>query len=142
MLGLGVSAAHVVVEFNGHVFTGDLAANLVHGWLELGRPDEWLKRLDEISALNPDFVHPGRGPSGDGRVLVRQRDYLENVIAEVTAERKRSGGKGPNDAAVERVLGRLTKRYVGYQFVIFAENGIPAVWREQLAPASGKKAGP
>jgi hypothetical protein len=31
---------------------------------------------------------------------------------------------------------------VGYQFVIFAENGIGAVWREQLAPAPGKKAGP
>jgi glyoxylase-like metal-dependent hydrolase (beta-lactamase superfamily II) len=138
VLGAGCSEAHVVVEFEGHVFPGDLVANLAHSWLEIGKPDEWLKRLDEISALNPDFVHPGRGPSGDGRVLLRERDYLENVIAEVSAERKRAGNKGPTDEAVERVLSRLTKRYVGYQFTIFLENGIAPVWRAQMAKGAKK----
>jgi glyoxylase-like metal-dependent hydrolase (beta-lactamase superfamily II) len=63
--GPGCSEAHVAVEWEKHLFVGDLVASGAHSWLEIGKTDEWLKRLEELSALQPDFVHPGRGPSGD-----------------------------------------------------------------------------
>jgi len=133
VLGAGCSEAHVVVEFEGHLFVGDLVANLSHSWLEIGKIDEWLQRISEIRELKPDFIHPGRGPSGDDRLLDRQEDYLRTVLAEITAERRKPGSAGPTDQAVERVKQRLLKKYVGYSYVLFLDFGIPAVWRQQAA---------
>ncbi|MEM9492734.1 MAG: MBL fold metallo-hydrolase, partial [Myxococcota bacterium] len=83
VLGPGCSEAHVVVEHQGHVFVGDLIAGMGHSWIELGLLDEWKARLDEIAALDPERVHPGRGPSGSAALLTRQRAYLDRVIAEM-----------------------------------------------------------
>jgi glyoxylase-like metal-dependent hydrolase (beta-lactamase superfamily II) len=64
VLGRGCSEAHVVAEYNGHLFGGDLLVSHTHAWLELGHVREWLRRVDEMEALHPRRVHPGRGPSG------------------------------------------------------------------------------
>jgi glyoxylase-like metal-dependent hydrolase (beta-lactamase superfamily II) len=140
VLGPGCSEAHVVVEFDGHLFPGDLVANGGHSWLEIGKLDEWLRRLAEMRELEPDFVHPGRGPSGDARLLAREKEYLETVIAEVSAERKRAGpGAPPDPKALERIKERLVQRYTGYSFAIFVEGGLAAEWRRQVAAAKREK---
>src|SRR4051812_41269502 len=62
--GPGCSGAHVAVEWDRHLFTGDLVTNLNHSWLEIGEVDAWLERMHELQSLQPKAVHPGRGPSG------------------------------------------------------------------------------
>lgn len=133
VLGPGCSESHVVVEWEGHVFVGDLVANKSHSWLEIGRTDEWLKRLDEIAALSPRFVHPGRGRSGGPTLLSDEREYLQTVIDLVAAEKPTMP---PDEAAMQRVRAAMERRYPGYRFPVFLEIGLPAEWRRQ-APAGG-----
>lgn len=135
VLGPGCSEAHVVLEFDGHLFAGDLIATGNHSWLEIGRTDEWLKRIDEMKALKPQFVHPGRGRSGDDKLLRQEEAYLKEVIATVAAEKPRLGLDGKLDAAadkaLERVKSKLEERYPGYGFSVFLDIGLPAEWRRQ-----------
>lgn len=128
VMGAGTSEAHVVVEWEGHVFVGDLVGNGVHSWLEIGRTAEWLQRLDEIRALKPDYVHPGRGPSGDDRLLDMEANYLRFVMDAVAAE-KPTGE--PDKEALARIKTRVEERFVGYRYAIFLEIGLPAEWRRQ-----------
>jgi glyoxylase-like metal-dependent hydrolase (beta-lactamase superfamily II) len=134
VLGAGCSEAHVVVEYDGHLFTGDLVANNAHSWLEIGKTDEWLKRMDELQALKPKFVHPGRGPSGTAGLLEQERAYLERVIAEVAAERPQ--GELAAEAR-ERIKSRLFAAYPGLRFGVFLEIGLPAEWRRQAQASAG-----
>lgn len=128
VLGPGCSEAHVVLQFEDQLFVGDLVANGAHSWLEIGRTDEWLRRIGELEALRPRFVHPGRGPSGGPELLTRQRAYLEQVIALVAAERP----AGPPDrAALARVRAALERRHPQHRFPVFLEIGLPAEWRRQ-----------
>jgi glyoxylase-like metal-dependent hydrolase (beta-lactamase superfamily II) len=141
VLGAGCSEAHVAVEFENHLFVGDLVASGVHSWLELGHTDEWLKRIDEFKALKPEFVHPGRGPSGDARLLLQEENYLKFVIAAVAAEKPtpQSATNGQMDAALARVRNKIDERFLGYRFGVFLDIGLPAEWRRQvqaLAPAA------
>lgn len=130
VMGPGVSEAHVVVEWEKHVFVGDLVANGSHSWLEIGKTPEWLARLDEIEALEPEHVHCGRGFSGDARLLQAERAYLKTVMAEVAAEKP---VRPVNDDALTRIKERLEARYVGYRFAVFLEIGLPAEWKRQAA---------
>jgi glyoxylase-like metal-dependent hydrolase (beta-lactamase superfamily II) len=138
VMGAGCSEAHVVVEWEGHLFPGDMVANGAHSWLEIGRTDEWLKRLDELEALEPDYVHPGRGPSGDARLLLRERDYLQRVIDEVAQERRRTPAATPSEKALERIKQRIRERYVGYTFAVFLNIGLPSEWARQTLAAKKK----
>lgn len=132
VLGPGCSEAHVVVEWEGHVFVGDLVANKSHSWLEIGRTDEWLQRLDEIAVLKPRFVHPGRGRSGGADLLAAEREYLQTVIDLVAAEKPTLP---PDKAAMERVRAEVERRYPGYRFPVFLQLGLPAEWRRQATAA-------
>jgi glyoxylase-like metal-dependent hydrolase (beta-lactamase superfamily II) len=134
VMGPGCSEGHVVVEYEGHLFPGDLIANNAHSWLEIGKTDEWLKRLDEMKALNPKWVHPGRGPSGTAGLLDMERAYLERAIAEVAAVKPQ--GK-PDDAALERIRSRMMAAYPGYRFDVFLNIGLPAEWERQARAAGG-----
>lgn len=125
VLGAGCSEAHVVVEYRKHVFVGDLIASLHHSWLEIGKLDEWLKRLDYIQKLQPDMVHPGRGPSGGPELVTRQIAYLKKVKELILKERPRGE---PNDAKIARVQKQLEKLYTAYGHEYFLEIGLPAVW--------------
>ncbi len=137
VLGPGCSDAHVVVEHRGHVFVGDLVAGLGHSWLELGMLDEWHERLDEIAALEPEAVHPGRGASGGAELLTRQKAYLDQVIALVRAEKPRPDTpEEAKKAALERVARGIFDAHPGLGFPIFVEIGLPAVWDRQAAQAA------
>ena len=138
VLGAGSSEAHVVVGYEGHAFVGDLVSNGAHGVLELGKLDEWLERMKDLRAMRAEFIHPGRGPSGDARLLQRQIDYLKTVMDEVAAERKRAGAH-PHIKSYDRVRAQIIDRYVGYQYPVFLEHGILAEWARQVADTKGKK---
>lgn len=133
VLGPGCSEAHVVLEWDGHVFVGDLVAHNAHSWLELGRTDAWLDRLAEIEALSPRHVHPGRGRSGGPELLAAQREYLRAVIDLVAAEKPTMP---PDPAALARVRAAIEQRYPDYRFPVFLELGLPAEWQRQ-ADAAG-----
>lgn len=132
VLGPGCSEAHVVLQLEDQLFVGDLVANGAHSWLEIGRTDEWLRRISELEAMRPRFVHPGRGPSGGPELLTNQRAYLEEVIALVAAE-KPSGP--PRSDALARVRAQLEQRHPTYRFPVFLEIGLPAEWRRQAGGA-------
>lgn len=139
VLGPGCSEAHVVVEYKKHVFVGDLVAGMGHAWLELGLVDEWLARLDEIAALEPEDVHPGRGPSGGAELLARQKAYLKTVIARVDEEMSRAetpdrgAAARDKDAALKRVNEGLLADFPKYPFERFVELGLPSVWDRRVA---------
>ncbi len=128
VLGAGCSEAHVVVEFRGHIFTGDLVANGHHGWLELGRTEQWHKRLNELKALKPLHVHPGRGASGDARLLDAMAAYLRRVSGIVAAAQPQGE---PSDAAVADVVTSVKAAFPRYGYPVFLWIGVPAEWRRQ-----------
>jgi hypothetical protein len=125
VLGPGCSEAHVVVEFEKNIFAGDLITSLNHSWLEIGKIDEWLARLEYIRKLGPEYVHPGRGPSGGPEVLDRQVQYLKKVKELVLKERPR--GK-PNEKILSDLQKKLEDLYPLYGNEYFLEIGLPAVW--------------
>jgi len=132
VMGAGCSEAHVVLQFEDHVFVGDLVASEAHSWLEIGKTDEWVKRIGEIEAMQPRFVHPGRGASGGPELLTNQKKYLEEVITLMAAEKP--AGE-PNKEALGRVKAQLEQRYPRHRFAVFLELGLPAEWRRQAAQA-------
>lgn len=135
--GPGCSEAHVVVEHDGHVFVGDLVGNGTHAWLEIGEAEEWLARLDEIKAMSPRFVHPGRGGSGGPELLDQQAKYLRTVLEEIAKEKPTLPIPG---GALDRVQERIMKIYPGLGYPLFLEFGLPALWRkaaQRSAPPAG-----
>ncbi len=127
VLGAGCSGAHVAIEFEGHLFAGDLVAQGFHGWLELGMLDEWLDRLDELADLEPKFVHPGRGASGGSELLTQQTRYLKNVIRIVRAHGPQPGKKLSAEEH-EAILSEIRAAYPAYAYWGFVDNGLDAVW--------------
>lgn len=137
VLGMGCSAAHVVVEYEGHVFAGDLVGNETHAWLEIGEVEQWLTRLDEISALKPTSVHPGRGVSGGPDLLAWETKYLRRVLDEIAKENPSLPlAKG----AVERVKNRILEAYPKLGFEVFLDVGLEEVMKKQAAKAASKPA--
>lgn len=128
VLGAGCSGAHVVVEFEGHLFVGDLVANGAHSWLELGQTEPWLARLAELRALTPKQVHPGRGLSGGARLLDLEEAYLRRFSA-IVADEKPTWP--PDGAALIRTQQRLEREFAGYDFPVFLQIGLPAEWKRQ-----------
>ncbi|WP_158502315.1 MBL fold metallo-hydrolase [Vitiosangium sp. GDMCC 1.1324] len=128
VLGPGCSDAQVVVEWEGHLFTGDLVANGTHAWLELGHQHEWLQRLDELERMNPRQVHPGRGGSAGPELLARQRAYLEKVIELVRASEPTLPVR---DEAVAEAVKRVKAAYPDLGYAVFLQVGMPEVYRRE-----------
>jgi glyoxylase-like metal-dependent hydrolase (beta-lactamase superfamily II) len=128
VLGPGCSEAHVVMEWDGHLFPGDLIANGTHSWLEIGRTDEWLRRIEEMKALKPRFIHPGRGLSGGPDLLDQEERYLRKVIELVAAEHPRLP---PDKEAIGRAKKRIVEAYPDLDFPVFLNIGIPAEYARQ-----------
>lgn len=139
VLGPGCSGAHVALTWEGHLFAGDLVASGAHSWMELGLSDQWLARVDELAALRPTHVHPGRGASGGPELLAAQAEYLRGVQARVSSEHAKltAGGHAPSEAEVEQALARvrtaIEREYPGYGFAVFLKIGLPAEWRRVAA---------
>lgn len=133
VLGSGCSPAHVAVEWEGHLFVGDLIANGTHSWFENGRADEWLHRLDELRALKPRWIHPGRGLTGGPELLDRQTEYLRTVIETVAAERQ----KGlPHREALARITEKVTQRYPHHRYPRFLPMLLGAELTRQTAEST------
>jgi glyoxylase-like metal-dependent hydrolase (beta-lactamase superfamily II) len=132
VLGSGCSPAHVVVEWEGHLFVGDLVANGTHSWFENGNADEWRKRLEDLRALKPKWIHPGHGPTGGPELLDQQREYLDTVVEAVAAEHPR-GRSTPE--AIARITDRVTQRYPDRDFPRFLPMFLGAEWARQSALA-------
>ncbi|MCY1078924.1 MBL fold metallo-hydrolase [Archangium lansingense] len=128
VMGPGCSDAQVVVEWEGHLFTGDLVANGTHAWLELGLQHEWLQRLDELARLNPRHVHPGRGPSAGPELLSQQRAYLEKVIELVRAAEPTLPVR---DEAVAEAVQRVLATYPKLDLAVFLRVGMAEVYRRE-----------
>ncbi|MCA9710120.1 MAG: MBL fold metallo-hydrolase, partial [Myxococcales bacterium] len=124
VLGPGCSGAHVALEWEGHLFVGDLVANGAHSWMELGLSDQWLARIDELQALGATHVHPGRGAWGGPELLTAQGEYLRRVQTLVAAEHAALHGRGePSEAEVDEALARvrqtLEQEHPGYRYGVF-----------------------
>lgn len=130
VMGPGCSDAHVVIEWEGHLFTGDLVASQSHSWLELGHTEEWLQRLAELRAMHPLYVHPGRGPSGGPELIDAEDRYLREVMAHVAAEKPRDSPPPPG--AIERIKQALVAEYPSYDYDVFLDIGLPAEWDRQV----------
>ncbi len=128
VLGAGCSEAHVVVEHGGDVYVGDLVANQHHSWLEIGKTDQWLERLEEIRRLRPSRVFPGRGKPGTARLLDDEETYLKKVIAVVASERPTLPIP---ETSLERAKRAIVEAFPGYGFPVFLEIGLPAEWERQ-----------
>lgn len=130
VMGPGCSEAHVVVERvdDKALFVGDLVANKNHSWLEIGKTDEWLKRIDEMRRLSPSKIHPGRGAAGPASLLDDEEAYLKKVIAIVGAEKPTLPGK---DEAIERAEKAIIDAFPSYGFPVFLKIGLPAEWERQ-----------
>lgn len=133
VLGEGCSDAHVVVQFEDNLFVGDLVTIGFHSWLELGHLAGWIERIKELEAMEPTYVRTGRGGSGDGDTLRRERAYLETALAVFRAE-KPTPGKKLTPAMEQRILKALLSKYPSYDYPKFIENGIAASWAELTRP--------
>lgn len=130
VMGAGCSEAHVVVERpdTRDIFVGDLVANQNHSWLEIGKTDEWLKRVDEMKKLAPKRVFPGRGQPGGASLLDAEKSYLEKVVSIVAGEKPTMP---PNEASFERAKKNIIDAYPSYGYQVFLEIGLPAEWERQ-----------
>jgi hypothetical protein len=133
VLGSGCSPAHVAVEWEGHLFVGDLIANGAHNWFENGRTDEWLRRLDELRALHPKWIHPGRSLTGGPELLDRQTEYLRTVIEAVAAERQQGL---PHREALARLTKKVSQRYPQSRYPMFLPMLLGAELIRQAAEAA------
>lgn len=132
VLGKACSGAHVVVEYEKHLFVGDLIASLGHSWLELGHVDSWLKTLTFLNSLTPDFVHPGRGPSGGSELIEREKRYLDRVKELVKKSKKKK------DIALKEIYDVMVSENPGYENPYFLELGLEAVWDNVRASGSSR----
>jgi glyoxylase-like metal-dependent hydrolase (beta-lactamase superfamily II) len=127
VLGAGCSEAHLAVQFEDHLFVGDLATKGFHSWLELGLLDEWVKRLDELMLLKPKYVHTGRGASGEGDILSREKEYLV-AVQEIVSAKKPRPGKVLSKSLAKEIRGEIVARYPAYDYPLFISNGLEALW--------------
>jgi glyoxylase-like metal-dependent hydrolase (beta-lactamase superfamily II) len=130
VLGKGCSDAHVVVEYKGHLFPGDLVTNDFHSWLELGYLEEWLATLSQLRALEPEAIHPGRGPAGDAGLIAQEQGYLQSVLRIVRQARPRGA---PSEKRLEALQTKIESAFPGYSYPLFVGNGLEAIWKRQAA---------
>jgi cyclase len=113
--------------------TGDAAVNgprnkLLDAWIA-----NWAKVLDKALALQPKFVLPGHGAMGGPEILVGQRDFLLELMADV----RRQAARGVKPDAMHLQLSGQASHW---------EPANPAAWRQDIETAyleitSGKPAG-
>jgi glyoxylase-like metal-dependent hydrolase (beta-lactamase superfamily II) len=128
VLGKGTSGAHVVAQFRDQAFVGDLINPTNHAWLELGLIGDWLVRLEEIRAMNPTNIHPGRGASGGPAMIDTQAAYLKQVRTWVR-EALQPGDLGWFNKL--RLARKIESAYPSLGYPIFMRDGLAAVWKSE-----------
>jgi glyoxylase-like metal-dependent hydrolase (beta-lactamase superfamily II) len=130
VLGRGASGAHVVVQHARNVFVGDLINPENHAWLELGLIDDWLQRLEDIRAMSPAKIYPGRGATGGVELIDPQAAYLKQVQIWVREE-KPSGD--PGWFTKLKLQRKIEQAYPNLGYPIFMRDGLAAVWKTEAA---------
>lgn len=97
--GGGHSASDAILHAPeaGVAFLGDLLFVGVQPFLADGDPEEYLRILDRIEALDATTLVPGHGPVGSAKDLGIMRDYVR-ALEKAAVEARRSG-HGPTEAA-------------------------------------------
>lgn len=72
------------------LLVGDLVFNGRAPWMGQADFPTWIAALTELSTWDVDTVIPGHGPVGGKEILLDQRQFLENFVADVQ-EWKRAG---------------------------------------------------
>ena len=62
------------------LFTGDLVGVESHLNLMRGDPQNWLRTLDRLDALEPQQVVPGHGPAAGPEAIATARLYIETLL--------------------------------------------------------------
>jgi glyoxylase-like metal-dependent hydrolase (beta-lactamase superfamily II) len=139
VMGPGCSDAHVVVEYDGNAFVGDLVTIGFHSWMELGHVDEWLKRLEEIGEWDVKYIRTGRGGTGEIDALDREVRYLQTVKSVITKyARAHPGKKRLSDADKSALVQAMVDRFPAYDYPKFVENGLDALWEGVKLPSASK----
>jgi hypothetical protein len=128
VLGQGASGAHVVAQYLDKVFVGDLINPNNHAWLELGFIPDWLARLDEIRALKPAKIYPGRGAMGGPELIDAQAAYLKQVRQWI----RESLAPGDLGWLRRQLLQRkIEAAYPALGYPTFMRDGLAAVWKAE-----------
>jgi cyclase len=97
--------AYVWIPEEGVLFTGDLVFHGGTPFALSGSPAGWLRALDEMSALDPQVVVPGHGPTGGPELFRPVADYLAFLLE--AAEDAHRAGRPALEAARGLDLGRF-----------------------------------
>jgi cyclase len=97
----------VVIEEEGVAFTSDNVFCGVHTWLQEADPGAWLRALDDLRALDVQWLVPGHGRVCDRSYLDQQEAVIREWVAYVQAGIDRGLSR---DEAMDR-LTDLTDRF-------------------------------
>lgn len=121
-----MSAAHLLIDFDGHLFTGGLISDGAHIWPG-GDTGRWLERLEEIRKfVNPRVIHPGRGHAMAGETLLARQERYLRVVQKAVAD-VYSGGE-ITDQDKKDIKAAIVQQYPDYAFDRFLRYVIPAEW--------------
>jgi glyoxylase-like metal-dependent hydrolase (beta-lactamase superfamily II) len=133
VLGPGCSGAHVVLQSGDDFFVGDLVNPANHAWLELGLIDDWIARLEELRAMKPKRIYPGRGPAGAAELIDRQIEYL-HFVQQTVRESEPQGELG--FWRKMWLAWQVENRYPQLSFPGFMRDGLPKVWEAEVRRAA------
>ncbi len=126
--GHSASDALLLVPDQGVVFLGDLLFIGFQPYLGDGDPEEYLRILDKIEALDATHLVPGHGPVGTPKDLQTMREYVR--AAQKAAAEARASGADPKEAAKAPIPSR------------FDRMKWRAFWAENVEELSRKGSGP
>ena len=127
---------HLVVTWEGHAFVGNLVANGHHGAVDGVHVEAWRTRLDEIAALEPRRIHPGRGASGGPVLLSRQREYLDEIMRIA----RTSIPEVPiAEDALPKIVERAQARFPRLQSIDLLRQSLPALYRHIAGDREGSR---
>jgi glyoxylase-like metal-dependent hydrolase (beta-lactamase superfamily II) len=118
--------AAVIVEDEGVVFTSDNIFCKVQTWIQEGRPDHWLKSLDELRRLREDTFVPGHGPVCGKSYLNEQGAFIEEWVDYVRSGIERGMNK-------DECVANLTAFTDRYPMDVAQEGMAPHVMRLNVA---------
>jgi len=124
----GVSKSHLLIELDGHLFTGNLVVNKYHPWPG-GDSRQWLQRLDEIAQhIEPRVIYPGRGYPMQGDVLIKQQSQYLKGLQQAVA-RVYTGGE-ISELDKQDITQAMNKSYPHYGLDRFLRYLVPAEWKQ------------
>jgi glyoxylase-like metal-dependent hydrolase (beta-lactamase superfamily II) len=135
-MGPGCASAHLVVEYDGQLFAGDLVGGPVHPVLAGGSLDAWFQRLRELRALKPRKVFPASGEPGGMALIANQMIYIKQVMDFVTEENPR-GAVAPE--AIARVKEKLIAGYPAYAAPERLDALIATEWQRQAGATDAQR---